>query len=306
MKKNTIIGARPQLGGDTVFCEPILHYWKIKYPESEITWCIANKCKQFARFWRDHPLIDHLLISSDPEGDLYEIDGKTYNQKTDELPFDVRTPHFNPPAPTDYTYNTPDSNCVTVAWKMAGLDLSDYYNLPREYQRPRLYRKDKSTNQNYISIFPFAGYGQGFARSPSDLWWKAMIEILIAEGYAVVHFGHPSEPTLSKEWNYYKLTYLPLYEQVCQAADSRMAIGTDSGSMWLLGAQNAAPLINLLTFHMPNHNQNPLALAPMHYSKKQIDLFHPASCSHISHLEVLAAVKTFDALKNLETSTSNV
>lgn len=291
-KPVTIIGARPQLLGDTTFTEVILNFWKNKYPNSEITWVLADKCKQGLDFWKGHPHISNILISDDPEGDIYTINGQTYNQKTDSLPFDIRTPDFNPPVPTDTSYNT--HNAVELAWRMAGLDLNDYYALPPEQQRPRLYSRTKPLPyQKFISIWPMAGYGKGTSRSPSELWWKAMVDILIKDGYAVSHFGHPSEPRLSNEWDYYYLTTLSLFEQVNLAANSDISIGTDSGSHWLLGSYDACPLINLLTYHLPGHNQNSTGLAPMHYSNKQINLFHPTSCSDIPHEEVLAAVKSF-------------
>lgn len=285
-----IIGARPQLLGDTVFTEVILNFWKNKHPNSQITWVLASKCKQGLKFWEGHPHISSILISDDSEGNIYTIEGKTYNQKTDKLPFDIKTPDFNPPAPTDISYNT--HNCVELAWRMAGLDLKDYYALPPEQQRPRLYSRTKPLPyQNFVSIWPTAGYGKGTSRSPSKLWWKAMVDILIKKGYSVSHFGHSSEPRLSNEWNYYYLATLPLFEQVNLAANSEVSIGTDSGSHWLLGSYDACPLINLLTYHMPGHSQNPCALAPMQYSNKQINLFHPTSCSHISHEDVPVAIK---------------
>lgn len=287
-----LIGARPQILGDTLFTEVILNYWKNLYPDSEITWILARKCRQALKFWQNHPKISNILISKDLEGEIYEIDGKIYNQRTDNLPFDVRIANFNPPAPTDYTYNSENSNCVTLAWKMASLDLKDYYNLPENQQRPRLYKtgpvfKYKKT----IAVWCFAGYGTQDNRSPSEEWWKETIQKLIERGYVVFHFGHPKEPKLSTHYNYFCMTDMELYDQVMISIGCDAIVGTDSGSMWLCGAFGQAPLISLNTYSFAGHHQNPCALAPMHYSKKQINLFDPNSCSHIPIEEVLKSIK---------------
>ena len=58
------------------------------------------------------------------------------------------------------------------------------------------------------------------------------------------------------------------------------AIGTDSGSMWVIGAYNKIPQINLITNWLPNHFQNKLALAPV--GEKTFNLYADNGCSNIS------------------------
>ena len=297
-KKTTCVGVRPQLIGDSIFVLPVLNYWKKLYGDIDVTWVVAKKCSQAAPFFQNHPLINNIIVSDDDEGNIYTINGKTYDQRYDDLPFDVRTPNFNPPEPYNHTYN--NYNAIERAWIMAGLELSDYYNLPKEEQRPRLYAPPYAVSESHISprvitIFPFAGYNKSSEskRSPSPGWWKEMVEILIKNKYIIQHCGHPSEPILSDSERYFNFTSKTLYNQVIDyAIQSAIVIGTDSGSSWLVGAYNrSSPLINLLTYSFAGHYKNPYGLAPMHYGGKQTNLFCPSSCDGISHEYVFDAVK---------------
>ena len=72
----------------------------------------------------------------------------------------------------------------------------------------------------------------------------------------VYHLGYVNEPILSVNNNYYhNLTKLDFFSQIKISLGSKLALGTDSGSMWVLAAYSH-PSITLITNWYDNHNKN--------------------------------------------------
>ena len=113
-----------------------------------------------------------------------------------------------------------------------------------------------------LAIWPFAGYGRSKNRNPSEEWWKTIVSKLIENSINVYHFGYFKEPQLSENKRYYhNLTNLDFFNQIKISLGSKLAIGTDSGSMWVLAAYNH-PIIVLGTNWYDNHTSNLKATIP--------------------------------------------
>lgn len=287
---NKLFCGRSNLLGDTVMYLPCLNILEQKYPNSHKIFGIAKKCQQGLKFWQTHPLISEILTSSDPEGNHYSYQGKDFNQKTEKLEDFIYQGDVNPDVPSGVTYNKYKS--IEIATLMAGFSLEELYSLPEDQQRPRLYKNGPIFRyKKTIAYWPLAGYGTVDNRSPSKEWSEELVKKLIGAGYTIFHFGHPKEPTLSNHHNYFRLTEMELYNQVMIAIGCQCNVGTDSGSSWLTSSYGESPLVCLNTFSFSGHYANSCALAPMHYSKNQINLFDPNSCSNIPHDSVIQSIK---------------
>lgn len=269
---------RSDLIGDTVMCEPILRYAEKIYPNSYKIWHILGKCSSGAPFWLNHPLIDRIKISSN----LESYDNEDYQlMKESHVVINTRPQHSDP-----YWYNT--YNCVEETIRMAGINLEHFKQiLTEEERRPKLYRYfpiglfneshagyckselNQTPNSGIIAIKPFCGYGKGINRSPSKEWWVNMVSCLLEEGYEVYHFGFINEPILSYNTKYRYLVNLSLFDQIKGALGCKLTIGNDCGFMWINGAYSH-PAIHLITQWLPNHTQNPLALAPVNINGTNI------------------------------------
>ena len=80
---------------------------------------------------------------------------------------------------------------------------------------------------------------------------------------------------------------MSFFDQIKLSLDSKICIGTDSGSMWVMGAYSH-PAINLITNHSPNHNQNFMSLAPK--NKNGTNLFHEDDINLITANEILEKI----------------
>ena len=300
MDKNfKIWGTSYGLIGDLVMSLPMLTYFEKKYPNSYKYFVVEKKCSQCIECFINHPLIDRIKVTDNWSGfgeeDIViydECDVKTIlDQKHDD-------PHW---------YNS--RNCIEETARIAGI-LDIKQSLDDEELMPKLYRwfpdgfrsvvntgysqnYDNSHNKknNIISLWPFANYGINSKRSPSLDWWTETISFLIDKGYDIFHFGYMNEPDLSNSENYKKYTDLSFFEQVKICLGTKLSIGTDSGSMWIMGAYSH-PSIHLMTYWMPNHYKNPMSLCPV--NKNGMTIFDDASCDNISKdkiIECIAAVQ---------------
>lgn len=270
-----IWGLRFSLIGDIIMSLPTAQSVLDEYKgNAAFVWSIAKKCQQARMLFESQPWIKEIKIS-DLDEDLGPQDQAII--QTCDRSFNVKPPH---PQETDwYNYRS----CIEETALQAGID-------PKRVSgaNPSLFRYWKRMPiGGAIAIFPFAGYGLGLERSPSAEWWHKLIAKLVGE-FEVFHFGMDNEPTLSDSSRYTRYTHGPFHVQIMKALDCRMAIGTDSGSMWCVGAYGEIPQINLLTNWLPNHHQNHLALAPA--SPKALNLFAEGGCSNININDVLKAV----------------
>ena len=113
-----------------------------------------------------------------------------------------------------------------------------------------------------LAIWPYAGYGRSKNRNPSDKWWGELISKLTKNSINVYHFGYFKEPILSENKKYYhNLTSLDFFNQIKISLGTKLALGTDSGSMWVLAAYSH-PIIVLGTNWYENHIDNLKATIP--------------------------------------------
>jgi ADP-heptose:LPS heptosyltransferase len=249
-----IWGTRFSLIGDIVMSLPILPYLNEQYGEYYSYLSIAQKCKQALPLFLNQPFINEIKIS-DYHEDLGELDRSIMSQC--DLVLNVKPQH---PFEQDwYNYRS----CVEETALMAGFNPTHFTN-----KNPKLIQywqdRPKLTSSKSIVIWPFAGYGKDMHRSPSVTWWEKCINILINElGYQIIHAGAESEPDIMiNNSSYKKITSLSFFDQIKESLNCDLAIGTDSGSMWVIGAYSKIPQINLITNWLPNHRQNLLSLAP--------------------------------------------
>jgi len=271
----TIFGIRMSLIGDTIMALPMLNYFDEKYGKYNLIFSIAKKCQQAKELYLKDERITKIKISDNRE-DLGNNDYQIIKQHchifinpVPEHPFILEQDWYN--------YR----NCVDETLYMGGINPNEVLDkYPKLYQYWESPEKYDSKN---ICIWPFAGYGAtqmaGVERSPSKDWWGSLIKTLTHKGYNVFHFGMDNEPNLSDSKRYKRFTNLSFFKQVQLSLCCGFAIGTDSGSMWVLGAYNKIPQINLLTNWQTNHHRNFLALAPV--SRQAINLFAKDGCDNI-------------------------
>lgn len=289
-----IWGVRSGLIGDTIMTLPALTYLEKKYPDSFKYWVIDKKCSQAAPVYLNHPLINQIKITDKWLG-LGENDQKIID--TCNVVFEL-----NPQPTQPAWWNVMD--CVDQALLMAGLH--DYKEvLTAEELVPKLYKwfpdPSNTTKDNHaytfndvkppkkpfsVGIMPFAHYGGEPRRSPTKEWWDAVCSKL--DGYDIKHFGWITEPDIV---NTTKFTTVSYFEQIKMALECDIVLGTDSGSMWILGAYEH-PTVAIMTYHMPGHRDNPNALFPK--NKNGIMLFDPNGCNMVHPDRVVERVKAHE------------
>jgi len=268
-----IFGTRISLVGDIIMSLPVLQKLCEIVKDPYVYFSIAQKSQQAAPLFKNHPLIQEIKITDKFE-DLGEEDHKIMAQCDIVLP--VRPP---PPDQFDwYNYR----NLIQETTRMAGFNPCF-----TEGVMPILYfnRDIPTVSSKTIAIWPFAGYAQGLSRSPSLEWWKSIFNRLSDEGFNILHCGVDAEPAIGEGKNYHRITNLEFIDQIYYSLGCCGAIGTDSGSMWVLAAYHKIPQINLITNWLPNHYQNLLALAPV--GKKVHNLYADNGCSNININTVL-------------------
>lgn len=272
-----IFGTRMSLIGDMIMSLPVLEKLHEVVSEPYVIFSIAQKCQQVIPILMGHPLINEFKIS-----DLYEDlgDFDFHIMKKCNIVLPVR-----PEQPEAYWYNK--YTLLEQTTIMAGFKPSFTHGIyPKLYINRDLeeYKKEENT----ICIWPFAGYGAGLVRSPSTEWWQNCIEMLINDGFNILHCGTDLEPTLSYDSKYTRITNLEFDQQIYHSLGCSLCIGTDSGSMWAIAAYNIAPQINLITNWCDNHNTNKLSLAPVGHQAK--NLYADNGCSNINIEEVIKTI----------------
>ena len=291
-----IFGMSYGLLGDLVMGLPLLTYYEKKYPGSYKFWVIEKKCAISAPLYFNHPLIDRIKIT-DEWGKLGEGDKEIRAQ------CDVHTVREGWKHSSKQWYNY--KSCVEETAILAGVyDITEV--LSKKELRPKLYKwfdegffnerchtytrehiKDINYFGDNIAIWPFAT-ATGGNRSPSVSWWEEVINKLIFYGYNVYHYGRNTEPDLCTLPRYKRFTHLSYFEQVKAALASRLCIGTDSGSMWVMGAY-AHPAVHIMTNWLPGHNKNFMALEPV--NERGVSLFEEGGCDNVKPEAVVKQVK---------------
>jgi ADP-heptose:LPS heptosyltransferase len=271
-----IFGTRMSLIGDIIMSLPVLQKLCEIVDKPYVYFSIAQKCKQSAPLFYNHPLIQEIKISDQFE-DLGENDFKIIKECDIVLP--VRP---NPPDQFDwYNYRS----LIEETTRMAGFSQSFTADTV-----PILYvnKEIPHIKQKTIAIWPFAGYGKGSSRSPNIEWWKNTCDALTRKGFNILHCGVNNEPDIFTGDQYSRITNLEFADQIYYSLGCCGAIGTDSGSMWVIAAYHQIPQINLITNWLPNHNKNLLSLAPV--GKKVRNLYADNGCSNININDVVNSV----------------
>lgn len=281
--------------GDLIMGLPMLTYFEKKYPGSYKYWVIKLSCAQSLPLFVNHPLIDKIHITGEWDG---------FNKNDLELAnsCDIQTVMEGWKHSSPHWYN--QYSCVEETARLAGImDMPQV--LTEDEMFPKLYKwfkpghsniknhsraKHFSENtplDNVIAIWPFAS-GETNRRNAPKNWWNTLIAKLIQMNYIIHHFGLDHEPDLFESSNYIRYTNLPYFEQVKVSLASKVAIGTDSGSAWVLGAYSH-PCVNLITNWLPNHKINFYALAPI--GKNNVTLFGKDQIDNISINSVIENIE---------------
>ena len=277
-----IWGTSFSLIGDLIMSLPQLNYFKNKHKEIYTYFVIHKKISYCAPLFFNHPLIDKILISEEWGG----FGRNDYNLANICDVTTVRLDHKNKKI-LDRIHQRKDwynyHDCIYECALMSNIE--DLYKFINEDEKfPQLYKwfdpgfenfqkkgaytnskKESKKNkilQNSISIWPFAGYGRSKNRNPEPIWWEELINIFVRNKINVYHFGYVNEPVLSNNNEYYhNLTKLDFFSQIKISLGSKLSLGTDSGSMWVLAAYSH-PSIILITNWYENHNKNFNSLVP--------------------------------------------
>jgi len=277
-----IWGTSFSLIGDLIMSLPQLVYFKKKHKNTYVNFVIHKKISYCAPLFFNHPNIDKILISGEwssfnsedfkiaSECDLITTKLDYKNKKILDRQHDDKQ-----------WYN--HRSCIEETALMSGItDFNDI--LTNEEKIPYLYKwfdtgfedeqkkaaytyEKKNSKRNKIlskslGIWPFAGYGRSKNRNPSEEWWRGLVSRLINDSINVYHFGYFNEPKLSENKRYYhNLTDLDFINQIKISLGTKLALGTDSGSMWVLAAYSH-PMIVLGTNWYNNHTNNLKATIP--------------------------------------------
>lgn len=320
MNKVKIWGTSFSLIGDLIMSLPQLTYFKKKYPSSYIYFVIHKKIAYCAPLFLNHPLIDNIRISQEWSGfgdEDYKIASSCDILTTPlnkEKKILCNRAHYD----REDWYNI--RNCIVENSLMSGIDdieniLSKEELFPKlemwfdpgfvSFQKKGAYTYDKVENKlnkklnKYISVWPFAGYGRSNDRSPSQDWWTNVVKSLVDQKINIIHCGYINEPDLSNNTKYYKkITNMDFFEQIKISLGTSLAIGTDSGSMWVLGAYSH-PSIHLMTNwanFSQKHKTNFTAFEPL--NSNSITFFEHDGCDNINKDEVIqTCVKMLDEKK---------
>lgn len=268
-KQVKIWGTSYGLIGDLIMGLPLLTYFEKKYPGSYKHWVIQKKCSICAPLYFNHPLIDRIKITDEWSG---------FGKNDRELMNNCLIKCVDTAKHNKYDWYN-EVSCVEETARLAGFhDIKEV--LSEDEMRPRLYKWfdvgfsnskvdtysrqnniDLGQFKNNVAIWPFATGGHP-GRSPSSDWWKRLINILTKENITVYHYGRDTEPVLSNSKKYIKFTAMSFFEQIKASLASSLAVGPDTGPMWVMGAYSH-PSVNLITNHMKSHDRNLLALAPV-------------------------------------------
>lgn len=298
MTAKKIWGMSYGLVGDLIMGLPMLAYFEKKYPGSYKYWVIEKKCAFTAPLYLNHPLIDRIRITEEWSGNGPEdekiassCDIRTTQEGWGHTPKDWYN-YRSCVEETAIVGGIPDLNLILteeerkprlVKWFDVGFADSEAHTYSRSRQL------DLTQFDNNIAIWPFATAGGGGGRSPSVRWWGELIEKLLKLGYTIYHYGRATEPTLSSSPGYLSFTSMSYFEQVQASLASKLVIGTDSGSQWVMGAYSH-PAINLMTIWLPGHTSNLRAFEPVNDNAET--LFSDVGCDAIPTEAVVRNVES--------------
>ena len=278
-----IWGTSFSLIGDLIMSLPQLKYFKKKHKNPYINFVIHKKIAYCAPLFFNHPDIDKIIIS----GEWSSFNSSDYDIASKCDVVTTKLDHKNKKIldryhEDKYWYNK--RSCIDETALMSGItDLNDILSenekIPylnkwfdsgfEDVQKKGAYTYNKTESKTNrilnksLAIWPFAGYGRSKNRNPSADWWMKLISRLTNESINVYHFGFFNEPLLSENNKYYhNLTNLDFFNQIKISLGTKLSLGTDSGSMWVLAAYKH-PMILLGTNWYENHTNNLNATIPL-------------------------------------------
>lgn len=293
-KSPSIFGVvRPSLLGDVVASLPFLNYLEKIYPESYKLAYIDKKCAQILPFLINHPLIDKIQVSEQPDNislndlKLFEFFDIIFN------PF----PRLTRPDYYNYHHITKELFCMNeIIWKNERINSKEWDKLSEKERQPKLYQWfDIERKNKTIAIWPFSGYStkqdslSPNLRSPSKEWWIKLIDML--SDYKIIQFGHPKSEKLNDP-RIIDCRQLNLFDAVKISLGCDLSITTDSGVSWILGAYGVNQIV-LYTNYLPNHYQNFDAMVAVNWKNNIISLFGENGINNINQEKVIDSIKKF-------------
>lgn len=293
-KNFRIFGFSYGLVGDLVMSLPMLTYYEKLYPGSYKIFAIERKVGYMAPFFLNHPLIDRLLVTEEWNGF-----GTFDKYLADTCYIKCTMDNWRHSRPDWYNYK----DCIEETAYVAGVDgllsvlsydelypkLEQWFDVGSDDPNFQTYSKqngaDTSIKKKTIALWPFATATGSVARSPFVQWWRELVGILKEKGYEVLQFGMPTDKFIFGANRYNHLTF---FDQVRLALSCGMSIGTDSGSMWVMGAYSH-PALHLMTNWMQHHTQNFDALLPVNRNGHKV--FAPGGVNNICIDDVIHNIK---------------
>ena len=277
-----IWGTSFSLIGDLIMSLPQLTYFKKRHKNAYINFVIHKKIAYCVPLFFNHPNIDKILIS----GEWSSFNSNDFRIASECDIVTTKLDHKNKKVldrqhEDKYWYNY--RSCIEETALMSGItDLNETLTVSEKipylnkwfdsgfedvqkkgaYTYEKLDSKRNKILNKSLAIWPFAAYGRSKNRNPKPDWWQELVDIFVKNKINVYHFGYHNEPILSnnKEY-YYNLTKLDFFSQIKISLGSKLALGTDSGSMWVMAAYSH-PSITLITNWYENHNKNFNSLVP--------------------------------------------
>ena len=281
-KNYKIVGLRPSKIGDVITSLPILYVLEKMFPNSYKTISIAKKNWVCASLLFNNKLIDRIHINEILERPNKE-DYDFFNSHDFIIKPDLQHPEFD-------WYNK--YHMVFENARMMGLEKEWNELLTEKEKIPHLDAWfDIVKNGKTIAIWPMAGNGLDFNRSPNEEWYNKLIEkVLQQTSYDIIQFGHKNDFEIDcNDFRFQNLNHLDFFEQIKMTLGCSLMIGTDAGSSLIIAAYNLIPQICLLTNWQNNHHSNFLALSPL--SDKCINIFKESNINLISVEEIIESIK---------------
>jgi len=278
--------------GDLIMGLPVLNLYEIMRPGSYKYWAIEKKVSQCAPLFINQPLIDKIVISKGWEkfsdGQLSMASSCDVQSKTSDLVHDDPL-WFNKRCCVEETARVagfPDIKGI-LSERLMTPHLDRWFPVKTHTEGYSQSETLEARTKKKVGIYPFANYAKCPERSPSAEWWRRLVQDLSGNNYEVHHFGWVDEEYLVPSVNYHNHTDRSYFEQVQMALDCDIVLGTDSGSMWVMGAYEQ-PAIHLMTNWWPGHTDNFMALEPI--NDKGTTFFEEGGCDNISTTDVLECI----------------
>ena len=278
----SLIGLRPSKIGDVITSLPILNLLEKLYPQSYKTVSIAKKNWVCAPLLFNHKLIDRLHINEILERPNKE-DIDFFNSHDYIIQPNLQHPEFD----WYNKYHMVEENARMMdLYKEWNELLTEKEKIPHLDAWFDIIKYDKT-----VAIWPMAGNGLDFNRSPNKEWYNKIVEnILEQTTYDIIQFGHKNDFEIDcNDFRFQNLNHLDFFEQIKMTLGCSLMIGTDAGSSLIFAAYNLIPQICILTNWQNNHNSNFLALSPL--SDKCINIFRQDNINLICYEELIECIK---------------